>query len=90
MDADLVVQLFHSMLIFIRMAIIYKQISSLSLGHLDKLYSIKPDTIKVVFIVGFIKQLIQLRSPQYSAVVQDCIIQYLPQLLNRIEESGGI
>ena len=90
MDADLVVQLFHSMLIFIRMASIYKQISSLSLGQLDKLYSIKTDTIKVVFIVGFIKQLIQLRSPQYSAVVQDCIIQYLSQLLNRVEERGDI
>ena len=38
MDADLVVQLFHSMLKFIRMATIYKQIISLSLGQHDKLY----------------------------------------------------
>lgn len=56
----------------------------------NSIYLIGTDTIKVVFIVGSTKQLIQIRSPQYSAVVQYCIIQYLPQLLNQIEEIGGI
>ena len=54
------------------------------------LYLIRTGIIKVVFIIGSTKKLIQIRSPQYSAVVQCYIIQYLPQLLNRVEESGNI